>query len=423
MGIELSDEQTAVMREIRTWYQESDEQVLRLFGPAGTGKSTMAKHIPEHLGMSGIIYGAYTGKAVNVLRTKECAPANTLHSLCQRPVGTNADRLEAIQKRLAEDDLETEERERLLKVAKALDRKVHDPVFVKSEDSDISESPLLIVDEVSMVNQSLGQDLLSYGTKVLVLGDPFQLPPVEGGGFFTHGHPFPTLHLSQIHRQALDSPVLRMATNIRMSGWGEMTVVSREHLETMPATPQLVGYDQVLVWRNATRWKIINSIRKYLRRQEGVPDVGDRVICLKNDKDYGIYNGQEFEVLEVTGTESPGFSDLKLRLIDRSDGREREFPVFWEGFTSKIDSDRSLKSQCLMSRGRRFLFTFSQALTVHKAQGSEWDRVLVMAELEPFYNMSTRKGENMSTALESCRRWLYTAVTRASQDVTLVRYA
>src|SRR5687767_2078640 len=146
-----SPQQDGALLAVKTWLEdENSSQVFRLFGYAGTGKTTLAKHFAESVdGL--VLYAAFTGKAALVLRQKGCY-ATTLHSLIYAPVG------------------ETPEGQ---------------PIFGLNPDSELSEAKLLIVDECSMVNEELGSDVLSFGVKVLVLGDPFQLPPVEGAGFFT----------------------------------------------------------------------------------------------------------------------------------------------------------------------------------------------------------------------------------------------
>ena len=89
------------------------------------------------------------------------------------------------------------------------------PYFELNEESDVAGAKLVIIDECSMVDATLGKDLLSFGTKVLVLGDPAQLPPVYGAGYFTKDVK-PNVMLTEIHRQALDSPVLQLATDTRL---------------------------------------------------------------------------------------------------------------------------------------------------------------------------------------------------------------
>lgn len=145
------------MQAVQKWYRDRKApQVFRVFGYAGTGKTTIAKAINADIAGGGALFGAFTGKAALVLRKKGCAGASTLHSLIYKAV---------------EDPLTGE---------------TH---FELNPESIINTSSLLIVDEVSMVGPELGRDLLSFGTKVLVLGDPGQLPPVSGEGFFTADQP------------------------------------------------------------------------------------------------------------------------------------------------------------------------------------------------------------------------------------------
>ena len=153
-------------------------QVFRLFGYAGTGKTTLARHVAENVDGE-VQFGAFTGKAALVLREKGCGEARTIHSMIYRP-----------------KDLDTEE-----------------PSFVLNEDSPASKASLIVIDECSMVDEELGRDLLSFGKKVLVLGDPAQLPPVKGGGYFTEQEP--DVMLTDVHRQAADNPIVRLSMQIR----------------------------------------------------------------------------------------------------------------------------------------------------------------------------------------------------------------
>src|SRR5687768_12152091 len=152
--------------------------VFRLFGYAGTGKTTLARHIAE--GVDGtVVFAAFTGKAALVLRNKGCEGAQTIHSLIYRSRGVDEE----------------------------------SPTFVLNRESTAAKAKLIIIDECSMVDEELGRDLLSFGTPVLVLGDPAQLPPVKGGGFFTEAEP--DVMLTEVHRQAADNPIVRMSMIVR----------------------------------------------------------------------------------------------------------------------------------------------------------------------------------------------------------------
>jgi exodeoxyribonuclease V len=143
-------QQEAALHAVAAWLKRGKPQTFRLFGYAGTGKTTLAKKIAEDV-KGEVAFGAFTGKAALVMRAKGCAEARTIHSLIYR----------------------------------ASETETGEPSFVLNEDSAVARSKLVIIDECSIIDAELGRDLLSFGVPVLVLGDPGQLPPVKGGGFFT----------------------------------------------------------------------------------------------------------------------------------------------------------------------------------------------------------------------------------------------
>src|SRR6185437_529392 len=121
------------------------------------------------------------------------------------------------------------------------------PRYTLNRDSALAGASLLIVDECSMVGESLGRDLLSFGVPVLVLGDPAQLPPIQGGGFFTEAKP--DTMLTEIHRQAQDNPIVRLSMDIRAGKYlepgryGETEVLRKTDLDPN----RVLEADQVLV--------------------------------------------------------------------------------------------------------------------------------------------------------------------------------
>jgi exodeoxyribonuclease-5 len=149
-----SPQQDSALKSVAEWLRRGEPQVFRLFGYAGTGKTTLARHIAEAV-EGEVAFGAYTGKAALVMRSKGCHDASTIHSLIYR-------------------SRESDE---------------GGPSFVLNRQSAAAKADLIVIDECSMVDEELGRDLLSFGRPVLVLGDPAQLPPVKGGGFFTRPSP------------------------------------------------------------------------------------------------------------------------------------------------------------------------------------------------------------------------------------------
>jgi exodeoxyribonuclease-5 len=423
---ELSPQQRDALDAIARWYAGRDmfsAEPFRLFGPAGTGKTTLAREVPAALGLSwhGIQYGAYTGKAASVLRGKGCTPASTLHSLVYKPQA-NAEtkrKLEDAKRewdelsRYPSSDQTPEERKRHAELEgeiEALEKEARTIGWVWNPDSPLADASLLILDEVSMVDAKLAADIERFDVPVLVLGDPEQLEPVGGEGYYTMAEP--DYALSEIHRQALESPVLELATRIRTSTDRRLGLVPDELAPRR--WEDAMAADQVLVWKNATRWNMINNMRKRLDRPDGQVVPGDRVMCLTNNKDLGVFNGQQFDVLEAT----PGPLGPDLLVRDDS-GAERRILAFADGFQG-VEQEKAAKARYDGGKGNRMLATFANAITVHKAQGSEWPSVYVVNEAQDL--METTAGRRgLTGGVTEARRWLYTAVSRASDTVTVTR--
>lgn len=415
----LSPSQQAAIDAITAWHaDEYAPQVMRMYGVAGTGKTTIARVLPDALGLGpgSVLYAALAGKAAMVLRSKGCEPASTLHKLAYKPLpttealraGERADKLQERQ-RAGETGLAAE-----LMEAELIARKME---WARNPDSEIRDAALLICDEVSMVGPQLGRDLESYGTPILVIGDPEQLPPVDGAGYFTSDPA--DVELTEIHRQALDSPVLELATRIRTGAGPLPTDYARVPFDPGSARQMAAiaeHYDQVLVGRRATRWAVVHGMRAAAGRRPGVPAPGDRVMCIANNTRMGIFNGQQFEVVEALPI---GVADHIWRLtVAHDDGEMQTLDGWAAGFEDEAGEMWATRN----GRGSVAALTFAQAITVHKSQGSEWKRVLVVDESSAFaYHESKANGPAAGERLR--RRWLYTAVTRASERVTLAKVA
>jgi exodeoxyribonuclease V len=440
---QLSDQQMAGIEAVRTWYQDAsinahpDLRPFRLFGPAGTGKTTLAQHLPEALGVQPV-YGTFTGKAAHVLRSKGASPVSTIHSACYYPAADREakEALEFMRQEIA--DLEETEAQlaelkhpearlalvtglgwaTVMEFGAALDEAresipelraaTRRLAFEWNPDSEWSRAGLIVLDEVSMVNHKLATDIEAYGVPVLVLGDPAQLPPVEGGGYYTNAEP--DFMLTEIHRTALDNPITALATRIRTSTDARLGL-NREDF-TPASVREAMEHDQVICWSNRRRWALITAIRKVRGYPEGEPTAGDRIMCLTNNREAAVFNGQQFEVLKAARDEI-GWA---LTVLD-DEGRVREMPAYPDGFLGQ-DMQEQAKRGYLGGKGSRILATFSQAITAHKAQGSEWDSVYVVNELPRMIGMYARKGKQAEGELEA-RRWLYTSCTRARKTVTI----
>lgn len=364
--VEWSPQQDAALKAVSLWLKDkSGPQVFRLFGWAGTGKSTLARHLAQ--GVRSVKYAAFTGKAALVMRKHGCKGASTIHSLIYTLVSD----------------------------------KENEPKFALDPESEAADADLIVIDEVSMVDETLGRDLLSFGTKVLVLGDPFQLPPVQGAGFFTADEP--DYMLTEIHRQARDNPIIRMSMDIREGGYLEYgrydgsVVIPKSDVDR----EAVMEADQVLVGRNKTRLDYNDRIRELKGLPHQEPVVGDRLVCLRNNPIKRFLNGQIWIAADVKKRSADRFSFLLDPDDPTGKAKAQTRAITHAKFFSGEEDTLSWPER------RRFdEFTFGYCLTVHKAQGSQWDNVYLFDESFVFR--------------EDRRRWLYTGVTRASEKITVV---
>ena len=173
------------------------------------------------------------------------------------------------------------------------------PTFTLNHDGPASRAALIVIDECSMVDAELGRDLLSFGKPILVLGDPAQLPPVKGGGFFTEAEP--DVMLTTIHRQAQDDPIIRLSEIVRSGGeiaygqYGESRVIRRDEIDAA----DVLAADQVLLGVNRTRRLYNQRIRQLQGTAEPLPVAGDKLVCLRNDRVKGLINGGLWRVDDV----------------------------------------------------------------------------------------------------------------------------
>lgn len=367
-----SPQQDQAIKAVQAWLRDPrGKQVFRLFGYAGTGKTTLAKVLAKDVrGM--VLYATFTGKASLILRKKGCEGACTIHSLIYK--------------------VETDE-------------VTGEANFIINEESDLADAALLIVDEVSMVGDELAADLLSFGTRILVLGDPAQLPPVKGEGYFINDAP--DVMLTEVHRQAQDNPIIHMSMLIReghrlkRGSYGDSAVIRREDVSTDKMQALVLESDQLLCGLNRTRTAFNRRIRA-LKGLAGFPNDwfparGDRLICLRNNRDKHLFNGGLWRVDHVE--DKFGRLDMTVTSLDedRSPVGIRVLEEFFNGTEHKLDWREKRDSD---------QFTYGWAITCHKSQGSQWDSVIVFDESGAFR--------------DSRSNWLYTAVTRAADRVTVV---
>jgi exodeoxyribonuclease-5 len=358
----LSADQQEAKDRILKWLEGPDQE-FRLGGYAGTGKSTVIKDILESVKMpTGV--GAFTGKAVSVLRKKDIFRAVTLH------------------------------------------RMLYDMVVVNGKRTFVPKSwlpyNLVIVDEASMVSQELYDQLKKHRIKILFIGDPGQLEPVGANPNLMRKCDFV---LKTIHRQAKGNPILKLADGVRKKKvkhedieWGELVGPDGSKLNILESIydVDLTSFDVALCAKNVTRHGI-NERYRALLNQYGQPIVGDEVICLKNDRKLGIFNGMSMKIEHIGKTFGKEHTGFFADLIDDDGERFESIPVldkyFGKDFKQNDESHNGIP------------FDFGFCLTAWKAQGSSWEDILVIDE--PLYKTDWA-------------RWFYTNLTRTEKDCTIV---
>lgn len=315
-----------------------------------TGKTTVIRSLVERLPDFAIC--AYTGKATQVLRRKGIQ-ASTIHSLIYRPIPLEDGGVE----------------------------------FQLRDGSEFGYSGV-IVDEASMVGRDVYDDLRSLDVPLIFVGDHGQLEPVGGGGFNLMERP--DITLEKIHRNA--GEIALFAEHLRRGreagDWesrGQVHVITAQDLQDSGSVGEA---DQIIVAYNRTRCEINAMARENLGRPEDRPAVGDRVICLQNDRRIGVFNGMQGVVAEI---------DCDRRLMTfRSAEQDYRLRYVPEAFGAERTPER---------RSGLVPFDYAYCITCHKAQGDEYDHVLVIEQ---------------KCSRWSHERWAYTAASRAKSRLTWI---
>ena len=393
--MELTKKQEKGLKIALDRYRNNEKYVV-IGGYAGTGKSTLVKFIIEALDVepSKVAYATFTGKAAEVLRKKGNANAMTLHRLLYdsipKPGGG----------------------------------------FIRKPKLQLDYN-IIVVDEVSMVPKSMIDMLLHHKVYIIFLGDPFQLPQIDKNETHTLLDN-PHIFLDQVMRQAAESEIIQLTMKIRngekidfMNG-KEVIIAPRASL----VTGHLTWADQIICATNASRISLNNQMREILG-YSGLPQDGEKMICLRNywedfseDGSSSLVNGMTgiiknpFESFRI----APMYVKMKNHKMDiiqgdfiSDDGKTFNSVEMDKGMITTGEFSLDWRETYALGKLKNKIgdiipreFTFGYAITCHKSQGSEWDKVLVIEENFPF-----DKKEHA--------RWLYTAISRSAEKCVLIK--
>lgn len=350
-------------------------------GYAGTGKTTLVQFIIKELKIKDddVVFISFTGKAALVLKNKGCQNAMTAHKLLY----------------YSEEQM--------------------DGTFIHTPRKKLEKRYRLVVcDEASMLPQEMIDLLLSHGVHVLFLGDNEQLPPIDGDQTILSS---PHVFLDEITRQALDNPIIKLSMDIRD---GKSFVYGGDkHCKIIPrnkvSNALLLGADQIIVGKNATRHDMNEYIRqlKWGDQYSKEPLEGEKCICLKNHWNTAgsngdpLINGQIGTLMNIRIVECQPYEKVIYADFLSDDGGLYkdlmiDYKMIVEGQpTINFDNWRKFASW-----PKPHQFAYAYAITCHKSQGSEFDKVLVYDEA---FGDAEQK-----------RRWRYTAVTRSAKKLVVV---
>jgi hypothetical protein len=403
-------------RRTHTHGYAQDYRVLSVGGYAGTGKTTLARSLSHALGITPT-FATPTHKAASVLHAKVDAPVGTYHSLVYRPVITYRCRksrrvvVPNPDHACGRDECDCPDRfddcGGVCYSGCVIDC---EPVFRRREVLDGAHT-LIVVDEASMLTVEQVNDIRSFGVPVLLIGDHGQLPPVKA-----EMNPWmanPDAVLSVNHRQGDGSGIVTMAHAVRAGhrptagSHGDVAVLDAQtHPEAVQSLLERFTVDgsrAVITWRNSTRV----ALNAALRGREGAPQPGDRVVCLKGCElptvDHGdpvfVHNG----ALGTVAFAGPVRRSVIMLHVELDTG---ETVQSWAAVAQFGKPEQLAYNGPGKPYGRDWQsWDYGYAITAHKAQGSEFDDVIVIDENPGDYS-----------------RWMYTAITRAAKRLVIVKW-
>lgn len=368
-----------------------------LGGYAGTGKTTILKAL-ESVFPGCITFLAPTGKSCQVLKTKlsPTATVRTIHSFLYLPVEVNEDTLDRWRK----------EADGGSQYAK-MKLKNYEEGFTVDFMDNIEEpvSDVIVVDESSMIGQREYARLREVCPRLVFVGDPFQLPPVQSASVIPQDAADFDAFLDEVHRAALESPITRLSMDIRSGSFRGWKYWSQQGIEYSVQTTlgTLKSVDQVITGSNAERRRL--NILMRLPERGYDPHIGDKVIVKENIR------GRNRMMRLVNG-------DIgRIKSVDMLSGSMVLEDLPGHFYPERLRFSDELLAECygvqpsfprVGGKFRNYRVDYAYAITCHASQGSEWPSVLVYDD------------HMLASDKESRLRWLYTAVTRAKEKLIFV---
>lgn len=341
--MKLTEEQKSIIRNIIKF----NKKIQILSGYAGTGKSCVVQHLSQLLPDFAVC--AYTGKAVNTLRKKNI-DARTIHS--------------TIYKSHKDEDGEV--------------------YFVRN---DFVKCNGFIVDESSMVSKKIYDDLTYFNKPIIFVGDHGQLEPIDDKFNLMQN---PDYRLEKIHRNA--GEIAHFAEFIRngyrpkawqnRNGYSEKIIfLSKNNYKEV-----LKNVDQTICAYNKTRNKLNYETRELLGRKGEMPEVSDKIICLRNNSEKGLFNGMQGYI---------GWFHNKHII---------EFVTDIGSFEVNMDLSmyNKVKYEINVEKDYPDPFDYAYAITCHKSISDQFNVILVIEQKCNLWNHA---------------RWAYTAATRAQSKI------
>ena len=382
MAITLNKKQSETIQSILHWYyfETRKKLVYALAGYAGTGKTFISKYVIKALGLMDyqILFVTPTGKAAFVAKMR----------------GVEA-------KTIRKTFYTTFKRDKKLGFSK--------------KNTFFSTIRFIIIDEASMVDDGVMRDIISFKIPILLLFDRGQLPPIYGSNSYIKK---PDAILTEIMRQSNLSGILILATMAREGKPISIGTYQESNVVWLHEIENIESYDIILCWKNSTKDVLNRIVRNNLGYNSTLPQKGEKLVCLKTNYLHHLQYTENVSIDLVNGIDLIALSDAKpivgrnYFLIDYKPSFIKETDDYF--FETKVALDIFKNPKMPLEEFDEtsvapdtVLLDYGYAYTVHKSQGSEWERVLVIDEFvgsQEMYN-----------------RWLYTAITRAKKEVTIAK--